>query len=198
MSSMRCKIAVMVVVVGAVSVMAQGQQRFQLTEYSAKFLCGVVEDRGPGSAAQPGTYATSINIHNAEIVTPVIFVKKAVLAPVEPVAQKEPVPPSRYRRDELKADFAEYVDCKVIRGMLGAAGTAAFVEGFVVVIALPTEKELTPSQLDVVGVYTVSSREGQDTDLEMLPATQHALTFTPAAGAKMRDEMLKGAAKDTE
>ena len=66
------------------------------------------------------------------------------------------------------------------------------------VIALPANKELTPSQLDVVGVYSVSSREGQDTDLEMLPATQHVLTFPPAAGAKMRDEMLKDAAKDTE
>jgi len=198
MDSMRCKFAAMVVVLGAASAMAQAQQRFQLTEYSAKFLCGVVEDRGPGSPVQPGTYSTSINIHNAEIVTPVTFVKKVVLAPVEPVAQKEPVPPSRFRRDQLKPDFAEYVDCKVIRGMLGPAGTAPFVEGFVMVIALPANKELTPSQLDVVGVYSVSSREGQDTDLEMLPATQHVLTFPPAAGAKMRDEMLKDAAKDTE
>ena len=112
MDSMRCKFAAMVVVLGAASAMAQAQQRFQLTEYSAKFLCGVVEDRGPGSPVQPGTYSTSINIHNAEIVTPVTFVKKVVLAPVEPVAQKEPVPPSRFRRDQLKPDFAEYVDCK--------------------------------------------------------------------------------------
>jgi hypothetical protein len=198
MSSMRGRLVAIVMVVGAASVMAQAQQRFQLTEYSAKFMCGVVKEEGPGSPVQPGTYSTSINIHNAEIVTPVIFVKKVVLAPVESVAQKEPVPPSRFRRDELKPDFAEYVDCRVIRGMLGPAGTAPFVEGFVVVIALPVNRELTPSQLDVVGVYTVSHREGQDTDLEMLPATQHVLTFPPAAGAKMRDEMLKGAAKDTE
>ena len=198
MSSARWRAVVGGFVLGsALSGLAQGQ-RIQFTEYSAKFLCGVVKEESPATPVQPGTYSTSINIHNAEIVAPVIFLKKAVASPIEPLAQKEPGRPSPFRRDELKADFAEYVDCRVIRDMLGPAGAAAFVEGFVVVIAVPPARELTPSQLDVVGVYTVSNREGQDTDLEMLPATQHVLTFPQAAGVKMRDQMLEEAGKVKE
>jgi len=51
----------------------------------------------------------------------------------------------------LKPDFAEHVDCKIIRSMLGNQGGTPFVEGFVVLIAVP-EKETTASKLDVVGV----------------------------------------------
>lgn len=48
------------------------------------------------------------------------FVKKVVLTPPE---GEEPVRPSQVRRDTLQADFAERVDCKIIRSMLaGPAG----------------------------------------------------------------------------
>jgi hypothetical protein len=171
---------------------AQAQERIQFAEYSAKFLCG--EEKGDGPV-RPGAYETSINIHNPEIVSGVTFFKKVVLAPPEPQAQKEPVPPSRYRRDVLKPDFAEHVDCKIIRSMLGAAGGASFVEGFVVLIVVPI-KGAPPGDLDVVGVYTVSDPRGQGTDLEMLPAARHVLTFQAGAAAKLNDQMLEDSKKE--
>ncbi len=188
MISRRLEVAIIVLVLGAGSALVQGQERFQIAEYSAKFLCGVVEERG-SAPVRPGTYETSINIHNPEIVPSVTFFKKVVLAPPEPVAQKEPARPSKYHRDVLKADFAEHVDCKIIRSMLGATGGAAFVEGFVVLIVVPIKG--IPSDLDVVGVYTVSNQQGQNPDLEMLPGARHVLTFPAAAGAKLRDQMLE-------
>ena len=187
--------AVMVLMLGGICPVALAQGRIQFAEYSSKFLCGVVEERGPGAApVGPGIYETSVNIHNAQIVptNSVTFVKKVVLAPRE---GEDPSPPSKFRRDILKADFAEHVDCKVIRAMLGPAGGAAFVEGFVVLIVVPTTG-FVPTELDVVGVYTVSNREGQNTDLEMLPVTRRILTFPLAAGTKLRDEMIAGAAKE--
>jgi hypothetical protein len=47
------------------------------------------------------------------------------------------------------------------------------------------------NDLDVVVVYTVSNQQGQSTDLEMLPATRHVLTFPAATGMKLIDLMLR-------
>lgn len=181
-----------VLLLGSLSPLAHAQSRIQFAEYSAKFLCGVVKEQGAAPLG-PGTYETSINIHNPQILpSSVTFFKKVVLAPRE---GEEPSAPSRFRRDVLKQDFAEHVDCKVIRSRLGAAGGGAFVEGFVVLIVVPT-KGIVPTELDVVGVYTVSNREGQDTDLEMLPVTARIMTFPLAEGTKLRDQMLEGAQKE--
>lgn len=198
MTSLRGTAAAIALLFGAVPTLVQAQAaRIQFNEYSAKFLCGVVEERGPGSPVQPGTYATSINIHNPQILPSVTFFKKVVLAPPEPVAQKEPVKPSGYHRDVLGPDFAEHVDCKIIRSMLGPNGAAPFVEGFVVLIVVPL-RGAPPTDLDVVGVYTVGSQQGQDTDLEMLPAAQHTLTFPFTAGTKLRDQMLEDSKNEKE
>jgi hypothetical protein len=48
----------------------------------------------------------------------------------------------------------------------------------------------------VVGVYTVSNPQGQDTDLEMLPVTPRIETFPLAEGTKLRDQMIEGAQKE--
>jgi len=129
------------------SSVAQAQARTPFAEYSAKFLCGVVKEEG-AAPVRPGWYDTSIDIHNPQLVPGAIFFKKLVLAPRE---GEKPLPPSRFRRDVLKPDFAQPVDCKIIRSMLGNQGGTPFVEGFVVLIAAP-EKETTASELDVVGV----------------------------------------------
>src|SRR5262249_16874683 len=73
----------------------------------------------------PGWYDTSINIHNPQLVPSAIFFKKLVLAPREGA---KPLPPSRFRRAVLKPDFAEHVDCKLIRSMLGNQGGTPFVD----------------------------------------------------------------------
>ncbi|MFY9560650.1 MAG: hypothetical protein WAQ52_10490 [Terriglobales bacterium] len=187
--------AAIVLILGSASALAQS--RIQFVEYSAKFLCGVVEEKGPGAApVRPGIYETSINIHDPQLplspLPSVTFVKKVVLAPRE---GEEPVRPSGFRRDVLQADFAEHVDCKVIRSMLGPAGGAAFVEGYVVLIVLPSPITV-PHELDVVGVYTVTNQQGQSIALEMLPIAPRVLPFPVAAGAKLRDKMLEESKKE--
>ena len=182
----------MVLLLGSLSPLTHAQGRIQFAEYSAKFLCGVVKEQGAAPLG-PGTYETSINIHNPQILpSSVIFLKKVVLAPRE---GEEPSPRPRFRRDILRPDFAEHVDCKIIRSMLGPVGGAAFVEGFVVLIVLPSQG-VVPTGLDVVGVYTVSNREGQNTDLEMLTVAPRLLTFPAAEGAKLRDQMLEESKKE--
>jgi hypothetical protein len=185
--------AVFFLVLGPVSAFAQTQIRF--VEYSAKFLCGTVDVQAPAAAAvRPGIYETSINIHNPQLpVTPlpsVTFVKKVVLALPE---GEKPVPPSQFRRDVLQADFAEQVNCKIIRGMLGPAGAAPFVEGFVVLIVFPAPLA-TSHELDVVGVYTVNTPQ-QSISLEMVPVAPRLLTLPTAAGARLRDKLMKESKK---
>lgn len=177
--------AAIVLLLGSTSALAQTQIR--LTEYSAKFLCGVSEGKEPGSSpVRPGVYETSINVHNPQLPTnplpSVLFLKKVVLALPE---GKEPVPPSAFRRDVLKADFAEQVDCRIIREMLGPAGTAPFIEGFVVLIVLPSPL-ITPHELDVVGVYTVETAT-QSIALEMVPITARTVTLPTAAGKRVME-----------
>jgi hypothetical protein len=137
---------------------------------------------------------TSINIHNPELPTKplpnVTFIKKVVLALPE---GEPPEPPSQFRRDVLRADFAEQVDCKIIRDMLGPAGAAPFVEGFVVLIVLP-DPLATAHELDVVGVYTVNTRQ-QSISLEMMPVAARLLTLPTAAGAMLHDQLMKESKK---
>ena len=113
--------AAIVLALATVSTAVQAQERIQFAEYSAKFLCGLVKEEGAASV-RPGLYDTSINIHNPQIVSSMPFFKKVVFAPRE---GEDPVRPSRFRRDELKADFAEHVDCKIIRSMLAPPQSGA-------------------------------------------------------------------------
>jgi hypothetical protein len=185
------------IVLVLVSASASAQTQIRLVEYSAKFLCGLSEAARPGLApVRPGIYETSINIHNPQLPTnslpSVTFVKKVVLALPE---GEKPVPPSRFRVDRLQADFAEQVDCKIIREMLGPAGAAPFIEGFVVLIVLP-QPLTTPHELDVVGVYTVdlitsNANSPQSISLEMVPIAPRTLTLPTAAGREMVDKLQK-------
>ena len=112
--------------------------------------------------------------------------KKVVLSLPE---GEKPIPPSRFRRDVVQADFAEHVDCKIIRDMLGPAGTAPFIEGFVVLIVFPSPIT-TPHELDVVGVYTVETAQ-QSVSLEIVPVAPRILTLPVAAGRKLNDQLME-------
>ena len=115
------------------------------------------------AAVRPGIYETSINIHNPELPgtqQPVIFVKKAVRAPRE---GEEPFKFGRFHLDKLQADFAEQVDCKIIRSLLDPSALASFIEGFVVLIVFPSPLT-TPHELDVVGVYSLGSSDWVSSD----------------------------------
>jgi hypothetical protein len=96
---------------------AEAPPPVQFIEYSAKFLCG---DAKEGASVRPGIYETSINIHNPDFFQRVIFAKKAVRAP----RQGEPQPPRKkppFEGSFLDADFAEQIDCRKIRDLLGPA-----------------------------------------------------------------------------
>jgi hypothetical protein len=151
----------------------------------AKFLCGDAKEQ-TGAAVRPGTYETSINIHNPAF-QPVIFVKKAVRAPREGDEQFRR-PEFRLRR--LEADFAEQVDCKVIRSLLGSpVGNDPFIEGFVVLIVIPIPWD-TSHELDVVGVYTVDTPQ-QSISLEVVPIASRFLPVPGAEGQRLRDQLLQ-------
>ena len=181
-------IAAMALLMGSASAFAQVAAPVRFVQYSAKFLCGDAKEAGAGTV-RPGTYETSINIHNPELPgtrEPVIFVKKAVRAPRE---GEEPFKFGRFHLDRLSADFAEQVDCKIIRSLLDPSASAPFVEGFVVLIVFPSPLT-TPHELDVVGVYTVDTPQG-GISLEMVPIAPRVLPLQAAAGRKLRDQLLE-------
>jgi hypothetical protein len=156
----------------------------RFVEYSAKFLCGEAKEQG--AVVRPGTYETSINIHNPAF-QPVIFAKKAVRAPREGDEQfRRP----EFRLGRLEADFAEQVDCKVIRSLLGSpVGNDPFVEGFVVLIVIPIPWD-TSHELDVVGVYTVDTPQ-RSISLEVVPIASRFLPIAGAEGHRLRDQLLQ-------
>jgi len=128
-------------------------------EYSAKFACGVATATN-NTEVQPGTYSTTINIHNPHddnfsTQRSTTFLKKAVLSLQEGVT---PPPPSGLVQENLLNDYAEEVDCAVIKKLLGITSTT-FIEGYVVILVPPTANPtggFFTNELDVVGIYTDS------------------------------------------
>ena len=125
-------------------------------EYTAKFACGVATTTTP--MVQPGTYSTTINIHNPhdDIFSSqkfTSFMKKAVQSLPEGTT---PPPPSVFETDSLTNDFGEEVDCTIIKHLLGITSTG-FIEGHVVIIVPPTTNPaggFFTNELDVTGIYT--------------------------------------------
>ncbi len=154
------------------------------TEYAAKFLCGVptgtlLTHDTVGNAE----YTTSINIHNPNLFTtdqPISFLKKAVRT--EPEGSPL-LAPSAFKQDSLANDYAEYVDCSVIRKLLANAPNApAFIEGFLVIVVPPAS---SPNQLDVVGVYTSSNNP--PVSLQVVSIAPRIIAPPPAGAAAALD-----------
>jgi hypothetical protein len=174
-SVLRLMIVVAVAMLAATPVFAQATTTY--SEYSAKFLCGIAD----GTSLEHAEYSTSINIHNPNLFTTdaaLSFLKKAVIANPE---GKTLVPPSAFRQDSLPNDYAESVNCTVIRSLLGAAAPAApaFFEGFVVLVVPPASN---PNQLDVTAVYT-SSKAPSSITLDVVPITGRIISPPPAGAA---------------
>ena len=169
---------------GSASAFAQEEIRF--IEYSAKFLCGETRE---GPSVRPGTYETSINIHNPSLFFgSVTFAKKAVLAPRQGDPQKEK--PQFREISVLDADYAERVDCKKIRDLLGPAGGDPFTEGFVVLVVIPIPWPSEPRELDVVAVYTVDTPP-RSISLEIETIAPRVLSFPSQVGNALRDQLLR-------
>jgi hypothetical protein len=153
--------------------------------YAAKFICGVVPDGGVTQQpdAQPGRYATKINVHNNTGMD-IRFRKKVIplrggQVPTEPV----------FRRFEgLPPDWAMEVVCRDIYSHLNIVlqpnQPPPYVEGFVileVIFPTPLPNTVPDDPLDVEGVYTYFGLpfiHGVSIDVETFPAkrNRHLLT----------------------
>lgn len=114
-------------------------------EYASKIVCGRQPDPEDGRLA-PGTYATTINIHNPGG-TPALVFKKLALA--YPPAEQQPGAILKIGEDTLGYDQAVKTDCSDINANVmtdTTLGGATYYEGFVVIQS--TER------LDVTAVYT--------------------------------------------
>jgi hypothetical protein len=167
--------AVMLLLFGATSIHAQTFPTGTI-EYSAKILCGNVPSTGSSMVLPTsGSFKTSVNIHNPALpttpLTSVTFEKKAVQAIQEPPAGVALPSPGALVTDTLKADFAEEVDCTVIKKtLLPQPPPVGFFEGWVVIYSLPTVSSTgnTPNPLDVESVFTNGNGA-----IKILPAMEH-------------------------
>ncbi len=122
-------------------------------EYAAKFICG----KSPGKIAAPGTYFTTINVHNPAYFG-VVFKKKFAVA----LPEEHAGPVSRFFEAKLGPDQALEIDCPDIVAHSGSK--ADLITGFVVI--------QSETELDVVAVYTAAGSDGQveTMDIERVPA----------------------------
>jgi len=124
-------------------------------EYAVKFVCGR-SSGGPGSPVAPGTYFTSINIHNPNRDSLVFQFKIAA-------------PPFQFFPLVLRSDQALSVTCSRIQKILGGA---PFAEGFAVF-----HSRLS---LDVVAVYTAMGAGGLVSTEEVVRTPARTIATTPA------------------
>jgi hypothetical protein len=135
-------------VVLAAATAAQAQVP-QVRQYAAKFVCGKSDKQVELFSFAPGTYFTSINVHNPARTALVKYRKKFALA--EPGEQAGRI--SKWIDGALKADEAMQIDCvNIYRHLDITPGT--FIDGFAV-IEISTRR-----QFDVVGVYTAAGNGG--------------------------------------
>jgi len=133
--------------IALVSVASEARSQAVTYQYAAKYLCGTVTGKAgtPGyGIVAPGTYFTSINVHNPNPQS-VEFQKKFVVAlPHEnPEGQISPVVNAG-----LKLNGAFEIECADILGKFQPPITGPS-KGFVVL--------LSPAPLDVVAVHTAAA-----------------------------------------
>lgn len=140
---MRSRIVTILVVLAAATA-AHAQVQFR--QYAAKFVCGKVANQ-PNVA--PGTYFTTINVHNPALTGSIVFQKKFALAEMNERTGRI----SQWFRAPLRADEALQIDCGNIYAHLGI-NPGTFIDGFAVI------QVTTRQELDVVGVYTAGPSGG--------------------------------------
>ena len=127
-------------------------------EYAVKFVCGRMEaSEKPNGPVVPGVYATAVNVHNPG--GRIRIDRKVALAP--PLIPGEI---SDYRSATLDYDQAVEFGCGEILAQLKEP-PKEFVTGFLVIHS--------PTQLDVVSVYTAGSLSGTEV------ATLHTERVSP-------------------
>lgn len=154
--------------------------------YAAKFICGVQSDANIASApdAQPGRYATKINVHNNTGID-ITFRKKVI--PLR--GGQVPTEPAFRRIEGLRPDWAMEVVCRDIYNhlniVIGPNQPPPYIEGFVILEVLfpqPLPANVPDDPLDVEGVYTYFGppfTQGVSIDVEVFPAKRNRHTLTP-------------------
>jgi hypothetical protein len=138
---MRSRIVFILVVLASATV-----SHAQVHQYAAKFVCGRASDQ---LNVAPGTYYTTINVHNPALGATIEFKKKFALAEMNEKAGRI----SAFFPAVLKADEAMQIDCRNIYAHLGIA-PGTFIDGFAVI------ETSTRQELDVVGVYSAAGNAG--------------------------------------
>lgn len=118
-------------------------------QYAVKFVCGKTDNR----MVAPGSYFTSVNVHNPGRETAEFLKKFAVALP-----NQKPGKITELIKAVLKSDQAFDIECEEIKKRTGMP----FVEGFLVI-----ESKV---ELDVVAVYTAAGSTGvQAMEVERVP-----------------------------
>jgi len=127
--------------------------------YAAKFVCGSSDVIGAPPAepdVKPGNYATKINIHNPNAQSVRVYKKVALALP----EGTTPITPTKRVRTTLGPDYAVSINCKRIVELLHkdypTLSLPPFIEGFLVIDAVPITSATALSELDVVAVYTAA------------------------------------------
>lgn len=154
--------------------------------YAAKFICGVHPELGINAVvdAQPGRYASKINVHNNTGID-IAFRKKVI--PLK--GGQNPTEPAFRKFEALKPDYAMEVVCKDIYGHLGIVigpnQPPPYIEGFVifeVYFNQPFPSPLPRDPLDVEGIYTYFGSpfsQGVSIDVEVFPAKFNSHLMVP-------------------
>lgn len=139
------------------------QSPLKTFEYAIKFVCGKPE----APVVAPGEYFTAINVHNPSY-RPVAFRKKIAVA--LPGEKAGPISP--FFEAGLKPDEAFEIDCPDILRHAGRQ-QQVFLKGFVVIE--------TPSELDVVAVYTAGHPQVETLEIKRVEPrpVQPAITAPP-------------------
>ena len=145
--------------------------------YAAKFTCGPIPPgtNDANTDVVRGVYATSINIHNPQSMTPVKYNKTIVVAnreiqPPPPPQSPPPQPPGpivKFTGFVLPPDQAEFVDCQFIYRQFPNIHPGTHIEGFVV-IEIPTTASSPALLLDVVGKYTARPSNGEVSSIDVV------------------------------
>lgn len=151
-------------------------------QYAAKVVCSLLTPHQDGDLAK-GVYRTSINIHNPTD-KKVTFVDKMALSGSPGTVPGEfSVTP--FEKTTLIPDGAVQFTCGDIAGFFcpinGVCVDFAFLDGFLVI--------KSPVKLDVVGVYTARSADGEveSIDVERVPERK----ITGKTNVYKRDKEIK-------
>jgi hypothetical protein len=156
----------------SVSTNAQpGGASLTLNMYAAKFVCGKPDNR----IVALGQYFTAINVHNPSPTTRAIYIKRFAIA----LPEEKPGRISEFARGILGPDEAMTIDCENIYRHTGAS-PGSFLEGF--------ELLYSPSELDVVSVYTAGHGEVETLHTERVPVRKFVIARTHALSRRLLEQ----------